>query len=139
AVREPLARGLTGALPLALAVAMVAAFPAASDAQSGDQARSGGNGLIYVGTYEPSIHVIDEATMNVVDKIEMKGGIPGTLTPSRDGTRIFAQIIDYEQVEIVDLETRQSVDVFTLSERNTRARIRGMAVHPNGRHAVLMF
>lgn len=124
-----------GVKALALSAALFAAPPATADAQ----ARSGGDGIIYVATYEPSIHVIDEATMNVIDKIEMTAGIPGTLIPSRDGTRIFAQIIDYEQVEVVDLATRESLDVFTLSERNTRARIRGMAVHPDGRHAVLMF
>ncbi|MDZ7779765.1 MAG: hypothetical protein U5R14_07500 [Gemmatimonadota bacterium] len=119
---------------LVLVALAAAAIPTVSEAQ----VRSGGDGLIYVATYERSIHVLRESDLTLVDKIATTSGIPGTLTPTADGRRIIAQMIDYEHVEVIDLETRESVDAFTLSERNSRIRIRGMAVHPNGRHAVLM-
>lgn len=128
--RRPSVPG-TVAVLVALAVSVV---PSGSEAQD----RSGGDGLIYVATYEPSIHVLRESDLTVVDKIATTSGIPGTLTPTADGRRIIAEMIDYEHVEVIDLDTRQSIDAFTLSDGNTKIRIRGMAVHPDGRHAVLM-
>lgn len=93
---------------------------------------------MYVGTYASDVHVISEADFSVVARIPATAGIPGGLLATPDGRRLVAPTIDYEWVEIFDVETRRSVDRFTLTERNAKMRIQSMAVHPNGRHVVLM-
>jgi hypothetical protein len=111
---------------------------AASTPALSAQVRPGGDDLMYFATYGSEIHVVSEEDFSVVARIPTTSGIPGGLTPSADGTRMFTQTIDYEWIETFDLRRRESIDVFTLSERNARVRIRSMAVHPDGRHAVLM-
>jgi len=129
------ARLLTRTLTLALAAAAAAVAPSGADAQ----ARSGGNGWIYLATYEPSLQVIRESDLTVVQKIPMASGVPATIQGlSPDQNTFYMLTIDYETVEVIDRARGASVNTFTLSERNTRVRIRSMAVHPDGRHAVLM-
>lgn len=120
-----------GFTAVALAAALALGAP-------GAQAQSGGDGLLWVATYGSEIQVVRESDFSVVSRIPTQAAIPGLLTPSADGTRVFAQSIDYEYIEIFDAQARRSVDWFTLSERNTKVRIRSIAVHPDGRHMVLM-
>ncbi|MCA1789801.1 MAG: hypothetical protein LC667_08070 [Thioalkalivibrio sp.] len=102
------------------------------------QALTGGDGLMYIGTYGSEIHVVSESDFSIVARIPATSGIPGGLTPSADGTRLFAQTIDYEYLEVFDLTSRTSINAFTLSQRNERVRIRSVAIHPDGRHVILM-
>ncbi|MEX2467692.1 MAG: hypothetical protein WD995_12345 [Gemmatimonadota bacterium] len=119
-------------LALAVAISLLPAAPAQG------QDLSGGDDLLYFGTYGGDVYVVSESDFSVVARMPTTSGIPGGLTPSADGTRLFAQTIDYESIEVFDLDTHTSIDAFTLSERNTRARIRSIAVHPDGRHVVIM-
>jgi hypothetical protein len=122
---------------LALAAVILLASPLTAGAQ---EVRSGGDGLVYLATYEPSLYVLDEKDLSVAGKIPMTSGVPSTIEAlSPDHTRAYLLTIDYETIEVVDLPRRETVDVFTLSEPGTRARIRSIAVHPDGRHAVLLF
>ena len=93
---------------------------------------------MYVGTYASEIHVVSEEDFSVVATIPAQAGIPGGLLATPDGSMLVAPTIDYEWVERFDVANRESIDRFTMSSGNTRVRIRSMAVHPDGRHAVIM-
>jgi hypothetical protein len=100
---------------------------------------TGGDGTFYVGAFPNRIYVIDEATEQVVDTIEMTlGGPPNDMRMSADGSRMYMRDRTFEQIEVIDLETRSTVDTFTLSDGTTKVRIRSMVVSPDDRYAVLL-
>ena len=100
---------------------------------------TGGDGTFYVGAFPNRIYVIDEATEQVVDTIEMTlGGPPNDMRMSADGSRMYMRDRTFEQIEVIDLETRSTVDTFTLSEGATKVRIRSMVVSPDDRYAVML-
>ena len=119
-----------------IAVAFVA-LAATAGAQSGSDL-SGGNGTLYSGAFPSRILVIDEATMEVTEEIPVTVGIPRAMTLSLDRTRLYMRDAMYENVEIIDLETRRTVDTFTLSEGNKKVRIRGYQVDPLHRFMILL-
>ena len=99
---------------------------------------SGGDGTLYLGGFPNQIWIIDEATMQVVDEIEVTSGIPRQLALSDDQTRFYLVNETFEQFEVVDIASRRSIDTFTLSEGNTKARIRRFKVHPDNRSVLLV-
>lgn len=101
-------------------------------------ARNGGNGTMYVGTYSGNVLVIDEATEKVVGAIPLKTGIPRSLSLSEDRTKFLVLDSTLQKLEIVDIASRRSVDSFTLSEGNKHTRIRGVALDPLSRFAILL-
>ena len=115
-------------------------FAAALHAQSrgANTPVRGGNGTMYVGGWPDSIFIIDEATEKVTGKIPMQTGTPRNLTLSHDGTRFYVRKIDMEEIEVVDIATRKSIDRFKLSEGRNQVRIFALAVDPQDRHLVLM-
>ena len=100
---------------------------------------TGGDGTFYVGAFPNRIYVIDEATEQVVDTIEMTlGGPPNDMRMSADGSRMYMRDRTFEQIEVIDLETRSTIDTFTLSEGTTKVRIRSLVVSPDDAYAVLL-
>lgn len=119
-------------------LAILAFLPVAAPAQPGAEL-TGGDGTFYVGAFPNRIYVIDEATEQVVDTIEMTlGGPPNEMRMSADGSRMYMRDRTFEQVEVIDLETRSTVDTFTLSEGATKVRIRSLVVSPDDAYAVLL-
>ncbi len=116
------------------AVALAALLPASTAAQ---EARSGGNGTIYMGAYNNSVYVIDEATMEVTRRITTTTGIPNRFDLAPDNETLYVRDAAMEHIEVVDLVEGRSVDSFTLSEGNTRVRIRTMAADPGGEYMLL--
>ncbi len=114
-----------------LAAAALAATPAIA------QAQSGGNGVIYMAAYDESIKVIDEGTLEIVDEIPTSIGIPIGLTLSADHERIYVRDAEFEEIEIFDVATRQSLDSFTLSRGSSKVRIWGMEVDPAQEFVIL--
>lgn len=105
--------------------------------QAGDNI-SGGSGVFYTGTYADRIHVVDEATLSLIDTIPTQNGIVGRLVVSDDRERIYVTDATYEHVEVIDLESRESIDKFTLNDGNRRFRIRGgFAVNPQETYALI--
>ena len=121
------------ALPLALA--LIAGASASAAAQ--DVVRSGGTGTIYMGAYNNSVYVIDEATLEVTQRITTTTGIPNRFDLAPDNETLYVRDAAMEHVEVVDLVEGRSVDSFTLSEGNTRVRIRTMAVDPGEEYILL--
>ena len=111
---------------------------AAALAASGAEKISAGNGLLYVGGRPNKIFIIDEATEKVVGQIECKTGTPIDLTLSEDRKRFYLENISFEDVEIVDIASRQVIDTFRLSEGNKKMRIFGMAPDPLNRYIILV-
>jgi len=105
--------------------------------QTGDPITAGGNGTIYVGTYARNILVLDEATMQVRDTIKSGVGIP-ELSLSFDRKHLYVTDPGNEKLEIVDLATKKSSGVFTLSTDSTKVRMWGFSLDPKERFAVLV-
>ena len=130
-LRTSLARGMGRWLA---AAALIALPPAALAAQ---EVRSGGNGTIYMGAYNQAIYVINEATLEVRERIPVTTGIPNRFEFSPDNETLYIRDAALEHIEVVDLTEGRSVDSFTLSEANTRVRIRTMAVDPGEEYILL--
>src|SRR5262245_7405204 len=99
---------------------------------------SGGNALMYIGTYGGSIQVFDEATEKLVDEIKLQTGIPRSLILSLDKKRFYVLDSTLEKVEIVDIASRKTLDTFALSSGATKTRIRSMQVDPLQRFMILL-
>lgn len=107
-------------------------------ARFGAPIAAGGDHLLYIGTYDGSIHIIDEATEQKIGDIKLKTGIPRSLTLSQSRTRFYVLDSTLEKVEVVDIPTRTTVSTFTLSEGNKQVRIRGLQVDPLERFLILL-
>lgn len=126
------------------AAASVALSPIGLAAQSvrqasggGDPIPSGGNGTIYVGTYARNILVLDEATMSVRDTLHTSVGIPD-ISLSFDKKHLYVTDPGDEKVEILDLATKQSLGMFTLSHDSVKVRMNGFSLDPMERFAVVL-
>ncbi len=123
-------RGSSAALAAAALAAL--ALPTAPA-----HAQGGGNGVIYMAAYDQSILVIDENTLEVVDRIETTTGIPISLTLSQNHERIYLRNAEFEEIEIIDVAARKSIDSFTLSRGRSKVRIWGMTVDPQEEFVIL--
>ena len=84
---------------------------------------TGGNNLLYVGTYAGNVQIFDEATERLAGEIKLKTGIPRSLVMSFNKQRFYVLDSTYEKIEIVDIATRSTVDTFTLSSGPTRTQL----------------
>jgi len=128
------------ALRLAAAIGALAASPLAAQSPrlaSSDPIPSGGDGTIYVGTYARNILVLDEATMRVRDTLHTAVGIP-EISLSFDRKHLYVTDPGLEKVEILDLATKQSLGMFTLSHDSVKVRMNGFSLDPKERFAVLV-
>jgi len=122
---------------LALVLGAVTTY-AQRPARFGAPIAGGGDHLLYIGTYDGSIHIIDEATEQKVGGIKLQTGIPRSLTLSQSRSKFYVLDSTLEKIEVVDIATRSSVSTFTLSEGNKQVRIRGMQVDPLERFLILL-
>jgi DNA-binding beta-propeller fold protein YncE len=127
----------TASLTAILAISASAIAQSAMPQQSGDPITAGGNGTLYVGTYARRILVLDEATMQVRDTIKSQVGIPD-LSLSFDRKHLYLSDPGNEKIEIIDLATKKSSGVFTLSTDSTKVRMWGFSLDPQERFAVLL-
>ncbi len=104
---------------LALAALGIPAAMAASESRPG---------LMYVGTLDKKILVVDEDKEEVVDMIPMVG-VPRMTALSADKKTLFV-INTRMGLESVDLETRKSTPLLNLSDGRSRPDIFGMAPDP---------
>jgi hypothetical protein len=99
---------------------------------------SGGDHLMYIGTYSGTIQIFDERTETMVGDIKLKTGIPRSLTLSQSRRKFYVLNSTYEQIEVVDIATRSTLSTFTLSEGNKKVRVRSMQVDPLERFLILL-
>ena len=94
-----------------------------------------GTARIYVGTYARNILVLDEATMSVRDTMHTTVGIP-EISLSFDRKHLYVSDPGNEKVEIIDLATKQSLGMFTLSHDSMKVRMNGFSLDPMERFAM---
>ncbi len=100
---------------------------------------TGGTGTIYVGGYPGRVFVVDEATEQVVDDITMTlDGPPSSMALSEDRTRLYMRDRTFEQIEVMDVATRRTIDTLTLSEGQTKVRIRSFRAAPDHSSIILL-
>jgi hypothetical protein len=103
-----------------------------------DAKLTGGNGTLYLGGRPNHIFMIDEATEKIIGDIHLKTGSPGRLNLSQDKKRFYVENLSYEDMEIIDIASRQVIDSFRLSEGNKKVRIFGFEPDPLNRFLILM-
>jgi len=112
------------------AVALLAAAPPAKIIA--------GTGTLFVGGWPNKIFVIDEATEKITGAIDIATGDPTRMVLSRDKKRFYVVNSLSEQVEIIDIASRKSIDHFSLSEGRKKVFIRSMIPDPLHRFLVML-
>jgi hypothetical protein len=125
-----LKRILTGTVVAGSLLVLVAAAPPAK--------LTGGTGTLYIGGWPNKIFVVDEATEKVTGAIDVTTGAPKGLTLSKDKKHFYLVNSLSEEVEILDIASRKSIDHFTLSEGRKKVRIRSMIPDPLERFVILL-
>jgi DNA-binding beta-propeller fold protein YncE len=92
----------------------------------------------YLGTYSHDILVWDEASEEIIDRIQVENFIPMNLFLSQDQDRLYVMDATAEHIEVVDVDAGEVVDAFTLSAGNTTVRISGYTVSPDHDKAIVM-
>ena len=67
---------------------------------------TGGDHLLYVGTYAGTVQIFDEATEQKIGDITLKTGIPRSLTLSQNRSKFYVLDSTLEKIEVVDIATR---------------------------------
>jgi hypothetical protein len=91
----------------------------------------------YLGTYTDELLVWDEASEQIVDRIQMRNRIPRNITVSESKDRLYVTEATAQTVEIVDIARGEVIDDFTLSEDSITVRIEDFAVHPSNDRVIL--
>jgi hypothetical protein len=125
-----LKRILTGVVGAGAALLLVGAAPATK--------LTGGTGTLYIGGWPNKIFVVDEATEKVAGAIDVATGAPKGLTLSKDKKHFYLVNSVSEEVEILDIATKKSIDHFTLSDGRKKVRIRSMIPDPLERFVILL-
>ncbi len=123
---------------LAAVAATTALLAVALTAAPAPARLTGGNGTLFIGGWPNKIFVIDEATEKISGAIDVTTGDPTRMVLSKDRKRFYVVNSMSEQVEIVDIASRKSLDHFTLSEGRKRVFIRSMVPDPLNRFVVLL-
>jgi DNA-binding beta-propeller fold protein YncE len=90
-------------------------------------------GVMYAGVWPNDVLIMDEASGAIQSKISLKHGAAFSLTRSQDRKKFYAVTGLMETIEVVDLETKQSIDSVTFSQGNKKTRFtRSLAIHPDG-------
>ena len=97
-----------------------------------------GNGTLIIGAYPKQFWIIDEASQKVVGSIPYTSGIPRRTALSHDRKRFYTVEAAMEKVEILDIGSRKTIDVFTLSEGSKKVRIRSLEPDPLNRFVVML-
>ena len=90
---------------------------------SGQTARAGQ--LMYIGTLDKKLLIIDEDKEEIADQIALEG-IPRTTALSADRKKLYI-FTTQMLVETVDLEARKVISTFSIADPNTHLRLQGSA------------
>jgi hypothetical protein len=91
----------------------------------------------YIGTYTDELLVWDEASEQIVDRIQMRNTIPRNITLAENRDRLYVTEATAQTIEIVDVARGEVIDDFTLSHDSVTVRIEDFAVRPSHDRAVL--
>ena len=91
----------------------------------------------YISTYTDEMLVWDEASEEIIDRIQMNRIIPNRVQLNETKTRLYVGDASGEHIQVVDIAARQVIDEHALSEGDTTFRIDGFAPHPSEDKAVI--
>jgi len=91
----------------------------------------------YIGTYSHDMLVWDEASEQVVDRIQMRNPIPARAWISDSRDRVFVRDASGEAIEILDVAAGEVVDEVRLSHDDVRVRINAFTTDPANRKALM--
>jgi hypothetical protein len=120
------------------AFAVIAVLAAATLSFAADAKINAGSGTLYLGGRPNHVYLIDEATEKVTGDIHLRTGSAGRLSLSEDKKRFYVENLSYEDIEIIDIPSRQVIDNFRLSEGNKKVRIFGLEADPLNRFMILL-
>jgi hypothetical protein len=81
--------------------------------------------LMYIGTLDKKLLIIDEDKEEIADQIALEG-IPRTTALSADRKKLYI-FTTQMLVETVDLEARKVLSTFSIADPNTHLRLQGSA------------
>lgn len=99
---------------------------------------TGGNGTLYLGVFPDRILVIDEATEKIAGEIKTRSGIPRRMALSEDHSRFYVTNANMQDIEVVDIPSRQVIDSFNLNEGEKKNRIRNLQADPMNRFLITL-
>lgn len=91
----------------------------------------------FISTYTDEMLVWDEASEQIIDRVQMNRIIPNDVQLNETKTRIYVGDGSAEYIQIVDVASREVIDEITLSEGDVTFRIGGFAPHPSEPKAVV--
>ncbi len=91
--------------------------------------KAGASGLLFLGTWQRDILVVDEATGKTLDRIQLQTGTPQSLSTSYDKKKVYVSTWN-NGIEVIDVATRKVITHFTLNDGNRIVRMRGFAPDP---------
>jgi hypothetical protein len=110
----------------------------ATQGQNRPEDPSPGNGTLYLGVFSKKIVIIDEATGAVTGEIRLKTGMPRQMSLSHDRKRFYVMNANMEEMEVVDISSRQVLDTFRIGEGDKKVRIRSFQVDPQNRYMIFL-
>ena len=93
---------------------------------------------IYVAGRPSRIEILDEATEKQIGEIKLKTGSATRMNLSTDKKRFYLLNTNLEDIEVVDIASRQVIDTFRLSEGNKKVRIRSFMADPSNSTIILL-
>lgn len=99
---------------------------------------TGGNGKMYVAGRPSRIEILEESNGKKISEIKLRTGSPTRMYLSTDKTKFYCLNTNLEDIEVVDIASRQVVDNFRLSEGNKKVRIRTMQADPTNTTMILL-
>lgn len=93
---------------------------------------------IYVSGRPSRIEILDEATGKKLSEITLKTGSATRMNLSSDHKHFYLLNSNLEDMEVVDIASKQVTDTFRLSEGNKKVRIRSFEADPTNSFIVLL-
>ena len=106
----------------------------AQDARAPAQGGSGGGATLVLGGYPDKVMFVNEADGAISKTLTLDTGLPTRLVMSNDRKTIYATTITESGIEVIDAETREVVNSFSLNSPAVRYRFGGGAPGPQGRY-----
>lgn len=112
----------------------LAALPAVAASPEAQSSAAKPPALLYLGTWEHKIDVIDLNKGEVIDRINVNTDVVRRLILSPDHKKLYVATMAHDGFATVDLATRAVSNYFDLDHDNVKVRLSGDAIDPTGRY-----
>lgn len=91
-------------------------------------------GTLLLGTYPDKMFTVDEADGQIKQRIQLTAGLPVSMRLSNDRKLIYVTTITTSGIAVLDADTRQILNQFSLNTPDTRYRFSGGVPDATGRY-----